>query len=1163
MSNLDLSDKRIAILAPASNSNETGGAERLYKGLLSAIQEKTGYAELISFPTDESTFECIQSNYDKWGSLDLSSFDMVISTKAPTYVIKHHRHVLYLVHTIRVFYDMFDEVFPDANDIILKQREKIISLDTEAINKAKKCYAIGHEVAARLKKWNHLNAEVLHPPLGVDEFRQDKSDGYFFMPGRLHSWKRVDLAIRAVKVSKFPLKLVIAGTGEAEANLKELAADDSRIIFLGHVSDEELVEIYSKALAVIFIPLREDYGYVTLEAFKSGKPVITCTDSGEPLQFIKNGESGFISNPDPESIAGVMEQVLNDREKMIEMGQNGMKSIAHITWSNVANKLLDAGFSDSNQGLATSNENLKTRVAILDMQPIDPPVGGGRLRLLGLYHALGESIEARYIGTYDWPGEKFRHHNLSRTLEEIDVPLSDAHHVAAKQLARDAGGKTVIDLAFAKLCHLSPDYLAKAVEAVSWADVVIFSHPWVFPLMEKHLKPDQLIVYDSQNVEGFLRAQLLDKNNPTETELLREVVHAEFCVGQRAQLILACSQEDIDLFSCIYEWPVIKMKVVPNGVMASKITRPTKEEKIAAKQSVSLSPNRIATIFIGSDYHPNVEAATFIIEELSGNHPEIDFVIAGGVGVCMSGQLPKNVFITGFIDDEQRLAWLHASDIAVNPMFSGSGTNIKMFDFMAAGLPVIATHTGARGITQNTTEALLVVYREGFSNGLKALAKNNLISELGMDNRKWVERDYAWENISAGLGEMLIEYSSNKHKYHANFHRKEIEYNNKNSLRIAHISTAGHKCGIGEYTLRLVDHLPKETIVNYIITCSTSTGEPAVFVQKNDYKIIEGWYHDNQNWRDSRIHPELLNHLNDWNTDAVLIQYHDSFYDCATLKDLVESLLKAELKVAITIHKFNPSNANILSRISKLGVRFLSHSRREIEIAGKQGIALEFLPMGVEQQLTSRQQKTINERDWKAYPPIISTTGFLRSHKGVPNLINAIGILKNEFPGITLLVQCALYPATDSRDTLNACRQAIRENNLDASVHLDTEFLPIGEVCDRISKTDLAILPYIESDEGGSASATTCFTAGLPVVISRAEIFDELRDVTFTLDDTSPEAIAKTLSKIFNNPELHSQLIQKTANYSKRVSWAVVTTQLTDMFGFKNNINSKEVTVEV
>ena len=63
------------------------------------------------------------------------------------------------------------------------------------------------------------------------------------------------------------------------------------------------------------------------------------------------------------------------------------------------------------------------RVVVLDMQPIDPPIGGGRLRLLGLYHALGINLPTTYIGSFDWPVTSARKHKLSPNLEEIDIPL--------------------------------------------------------------------------------------------------------------------------------------------------------------------------------------------------------------------------------------------------------------------------------------------------------------------------------------------------------------------------------------------------------------------------------------------------------------------------------------------------------------------------------------------------------------------------------------------------------------------------------------------------------------------------------------------------------------------------------------------------------------------
>jgi len=165
------------------------------------------------------------------------------------------------------------------------------------------------------------------------------------------------------------------------------------------------------------------------------------------------------------------------------------------------------------------------KVAILDMQPIEPAVGGGRLRLLGLYHGLGLDIRATYVGTYDWPGPGYRRHMLSDTLEEIDIPLSDAHFDAAEDAKQRAGGKNVIDCVFHLQAHHSPEYVAKAREVARDADVIVFSHPWIFPLTRDVLDfSRQLIVYDSHNVEGVLRYDLLN-DEAGGTEVAREVKH--------------------------------------------------------------------------------------------------------------------------------------------------------------------------------------------------------------------------------------------------------------------------------------------------------------------------------------------------------------------------------------------------------------------------------------------------------------------------------------------------------------------------------------------------------------------------------------------------------------------------------------------------------------
>jgi glycosyltransferase involved in cell wall biosynthesis len=138
------------------------------------------------------------------------------------------------------------------------------------------------------------------------------------------------------------VELLIAGTGEDEMELKRLARGDPRVRFLGRVTDAELLDLYADALAVPFVPLREDFGLVTLEAFSSRKPVITCADSGEPARIVQDGVTGFVCAPEPKALAERIELLCGDRDLAQRFGEAGAASIMHITWENVAHTLLTA-----------------------------------------------------------------------------------------------------------------------------------------------------------------------------------------------------------------------------------------------------------------------------------------------------------------------------------------------------------------------------------------------------------------------------------------------------------------------------------------------------------------------------------------------------------------------------------------------------------------------------------------------------------------------------------------------------------------------------------------------------------------------------------------------------------------------------------------------------
>jgi glycosyltransferase involved in cell wall biosynthesis len=336
--------KKIAIVATASASGEKGGAERFYEGLQSALCAEGVDAEIVSAIPDESSFEAILGSYLRFYDLDLAGFDGIISTKAPGYLARHPNHVCYLLHTMRRFYDMFDMEFPSADEIIREQRRRIQEIDTAAFlsPNIRRIFVIGEEVRDRLERFNGVHSEVLYPATTLTGFRQDGNFDYLFLPGRLHRWKRVHLVIEAMKYVKAPIRLMISGTGEDAAELRALAGRDARIQFLGRISDDDMIRYYADALAVPFVPCREDFGYVAVEAFHSGKPVITCRDSGEPARLTSRFNAGLICDPTPQAVATAIDALYQAPETARMLGGNGRIQAATVNWKNTARSLVAA-----------------------------------------------------------------------------------------------------------------------------------------------------------------------------------------------------------------------------------------------------------------------------------------------------------------------------------------------------------------------------------------------------------------------------------------------------------------------------------------------------------------------------------------------------------------------------------------------------------------------------------------------------------------------------------------------------------------------------------------------------------------------------------------------------------------------------------------------------
>jgi glycosyltransferase involved in cell wall biosynthesis len=327
-----------------------GGAEVHVRQLVRELRGRGFSTELVSVPFKWYPKEEILPHAAAWRLLDLSEsngrpIDLVIATKFPSYFARHPNKVVWLIHQYRAAYELCGTEYSDFShtELDVGLRDTLIRLDTQMLGECRARFANARNTAARLGRFNGLQAEPLyHPPNLAGRLVAGPYGDYVLSVGRIEAVKRVDLIIRAMASVDSPLRLVIAGDGTQRQNAERAAAAagvSDRITFLGSVGDDDLIALYANALAVVYPPFDEDFGYVTLEAFLARKPVITTRDSGGPNEFVVDRVNGFVCAPDAEELAAAINYLTAHRAEAAAMGDAGYQAASAITWDGVIEKL--------------------------------------------------------------------------------------------------------------------------------------------------------------------------------------------------------------------------------------------------------------------------------------------------------------------------------------------------------------------------------------------------------------------------------------------------------------------------------------------------------------------------------------------------------------------------------------------------------------------------------------------------------------------------------------------------------------------------------------------------------------------------------------------------------------------------------------------------------
>jgi glycosyltransferase involved in cell wall biosynthesis len=328
-----------------------GGAEYLVEGLRDALLEAGHAVDVVALPYQWSPVERIPESALAWRMLDITHYnnqpvDLAICTKFPSYMVRHPRKVVWLVHQHRQAYDWYGTPLSDFNNIPEHRqvRDAIFRMDRRGLGECQARYTISRNVSARLRRFNSIESEALYPPSRyVASLRAGPYGDYILSPARLDRAKRVDLLLEALARADAPLRAVIAGAGPDRERLERIAARlglGERVRFLGFISDAEIVELYAGARAVFYAPVDEDYGFATVEAFGAARPVITADDSGGVLEFARDGVNSLVTRPDAGAIARSIAALAADPARAEALGRAGRPLVQGITWAKVVEALV-------------------------------------------------------------------------------------------------------------------------------------------------------------------------------------------------------------------------------------------------------------------------------------------------------------------------------------------------------------------------------------------------------------------------------------------------------------------------------------------------------------------------------------------------------------------------------------------------------------------------------------------------------------------------------------------------------------------------------------------------------------------------------------------------------------------------------------------------------
>ncbi len=918
------------------------------------------------------------------------------------------------------------------------------------------------------------------------------------LPRLIQAYSALPKEIRRSHQLLFAGRMPQGDINEFKQQAKSAGLMPEELCFTGYVSDEVLVQLYNLCKIHVFPSWHEGFGLPALEAMACGAPVIGANTSSLP-EVIGCNDALF----DPLSVPAIakkLEQTLLDEAFRDRLRLHGLQQSKTFSWDKTAKRALSAWeqigraealhhkptislWADIIANQERSYDRLISLVSgllarshkctDLDLRCLADCLDRNEKQADAVIrtHVLPSHIRWRVEGPFD------SSYSLSLVNRETARALHELGHAVVLHSTEGPGDFQPNEQFLCRNPDLAEMYRNSTSMSQASSDVVCRN---LYPPRVEDMKSRLNLMHSYAWEETGMPASWVESFN----SMLQGIT----VVSDHVRNIL------------INNGVVVPVVVTGNGVDHWQRIAPSSKFQINARKFrflhvSSCFPRKGADVMLRSfgQVFSSYDDVTLVIKTFRNPHNHIHLLLDKERRA--NPNYPDVLLLEDDLSDEELKSLYEQCDALVAPSRC-EGFGLPMAEAILSGLPVITTGWSGQLDFCTPETSWLVDFSFARSDthfkifgSVWAEPDTDHLAKLMAELYRATEAEKL-VRVSAGQ-KLLIERFCWKHSADKLVSAARSFSCIRDSVEpsIAWITTWNTKCGIAAYSANLIHSMPSPV---------------AVFAARSHQLIHQDHANVKRSWElgDSDTLLELEESICESKVNTIIFQFNYGFFDLSNLSNfLIRQADLGRVVIGILHSTTDPVHAPHKRLIDLVpGMRqchrLLVHTPQDMNNLKALGLVnnVALFPHGIQ------EFAPVTEAITRSGPPfIIASFGYLLPHKGLLELVDAIGMLRGQGELVELRMYNAEYPASESRSMIDEVKTAISSMGLDDSVHLHTGYLSDQECLCRLAEANLIVYPYQDTSESSSAAVRQGIASGRPVAVTHLSIFDDVKGAVYYL----------------------------------------------------------------